>query len=1278
MVSYCEIPEMQQQEWTSRIFSHLFEYLKDAKYGNPQVLTSIYNCLSSWLYRHKACADHAKSLLQWVIDTWDSKHKEDQAEWASLLEMLFYIYLSPQSKNWNSVPVDILQTLGVKLCERKKGVFSLKHDNLLCCLILMGTCLAIKEQTGEDNKRFLETVERWLSSCSAAKDWGNYSEELLDTLCELCRFALIDFDVSKHVSDWILHCLCRLILDPSTCHYAVIRRKSICIVQQMIEASKDSNNPKEFHSILDRFFWVCMEYELNSHCKHIDGTFLYWYPSQAWETEGEREAVETLLVATHQNICDLVAKGTPVISFFLFLSTQTARTRTSKWWNRLYRCFTASHLTKNLDAQRIAVEEWKNGLQHEQRSISHCCAQTLASYSLFLPFDVVHHWIWDSLSYLCFSQLENISREDYEIFIDCLPILSQADEEILQLQKELESLQQQLSSLKAPTERKKSQVVSRNKQQTQADLDRQKSMMEKRVRELEERISHVQKAQKTAKILLQAEAGLHYIVGLHAHLSFTKEHLRKHISKVMDWIPILIQYGILRSLVLSAIVVCCKVCEDSIAKEAYRIANAFEECLWKHNELEWIDAFSSEQLSLEAFCIFYPLLERTLEEHPSERNLIRKILETLQKHLENNPSIAVYCASRKEFAKLLYRILEREDSNFSIASSCLGEWSERGFQQLDTGEDISPLLSGLLSGKSSVRGAFLDAIARLPILTLLAQDVNAVVPTQDALLCRFLWLSCHDPEEENALVAQHLFHLYHGKTSLELDVPEYVKWLSHSDQDIRAAAAQSIAHLYQNYSVEEYAQDAKTQWNKQKSQFLAHLFSLYVENLESKDKSSDSLWKTREGVARVLEAMGQRGVLETKELPVVFTFFIARGFGDVHDQVRARNISAAIALINSQGANCVSTLLSLVERQLSKDTAANQQSNDKEQLRAQDLVKEGLVVSLGTLAQHLNKDDPRIETSMEWLIKICLETPSEPVQVRVRDCLQSLAPMARSKSLENGTRLSKELVTNDSYGARRGAAYALTGIVKGIGLGSLSEMGILESLFCRLEQQKLDVKAKQGRLFLLEILSKSLKGIIDPYVMETLPFLLSCSGDSSAEVRETFLVTSKALMSSISGICVRIVLPQLLKGLQDRSWRVKVASCEMLGTMAYCAPRQLAECLPQIVPKLSDALIDSHPKVVETAEASLYRIASVTKNPEVRDLAPFIMEALRNPAMKTSAALDAMMATEFTHIVDAASISLLIPVLHRGLRERSTEVKKKAALILGSMCSQIASPKVSC
>ncbi|GJQ13614.1 hypothetical protein GpartN1_g5405.t1 [Galdieria partita] len=1286
----------ENQHWMNTISLGLLESLKGSRYGNPQILSGIYDCLSSWLYKHRASEELVKSLIQWIIDTWDSKHKEDQVEWTHLLEMLFYAFLSPKSENWNTVPGDILQTLGFKICQRKKGTFPLRQDNLLCCLILMGIWFSVKQQFGENNSQLKEIIERWIWSCYgsavAAVSWGHYSEQLLSIMSELCSYSLIDFSfwafVSEKVYDLILRCLCRLILDPSTNH--CVLKNCIRIVQGMTEISKESNCHQGFQFILERLFWYCMEYELNNHYKHIDGTFLYWYPSQAWEMEGERKAVETLIDKTFRNVNDLFNKSVSVSSFFLFLSTDTAVTKASKWWNRIYQHFKETCPIDKLEAidfKRLAVEEMKSeqGVANEQRMICRNAAYALSSFTLFVPCDVVHSWIWESLFHSCFSGLQSCSVIDYQIFIDCLPILSHASNEIFELQKELESLRQQLTSnKKASTERKKPQVDSRHKQQVQAELDKQKTIMEKRIEEIEKRLSSIQRAQETEKLLKQAEAGLCYIVGLNEHLDVLKDQLKEHIGSVMDWVPLLIQFGVLRNLVLSTVMVCCKVCEASIAKEAYHIARAFEECVWKRNKFERLEAFSSEQLSLESFYIFYPLLEATLEEHSSERNLIRNVLQTLQMHLQTNPSIALYCSNKNKFAKLLYDILEREDSNFSIASSCLGEWSEKGLQQL--GDNILPLLSGLLSGKSSVRGAALDAIARLSILTMYAQQLSVADDTQDALLCRFLWLSCHDPEEENALVAQHLFHLYHGKTSLECDVPEYVKLLSHTEQDIRTAAAHAIAHSFQDNNLEENfsSEDSKIQWNKKKSQFLAHLFSLYVENLETKqterellteNQPRDSHWKVRDGVARVFEAMGQRSVLETKELPIIFTFFIARGFGDTHDQVRTRNISAAVALIDSQGASCVSTLLSLVEKQLTKYADTTQQLNDREQLRVQDLTKEGLVVSLGTLAQHLTENDPRIETSMEWLMKICLETPSEPVQMRVKDCLSSLASKATAKSIDFGRKLFKELVQNDSFGARRGAAYALTGLLKGIGLGSLSEMGILDSLFCRLDQQKLDTKAKQGRLFLLEILSKSFKGVIDPYVMETLPFLLSCSGDSSSEVREACLTTAKALMSSISGICVRIVLPSLLKGLEDRSWRVKVASCEMLGTMAYCAPRHLAECLPQIVPKLSDTLIDSHPKVVETSEASLYRIASVTKNPEVRDLAPFIMEALRNPATKTNAALDAMLATEFTHVVDAASISLLIPVLHRGLRERSTEVKKKAALILGSMCSQIASPK---
>lgn len=43
--------------------------------------------------------------------------------------------------------------------------------------------------------------------------------------------------------------------------------------------------------------------------------------------------------------------------------------------------------------------------------------------------------------------------------------------------------------------------------------------------------------------------------------------------------------------------------------------------------------------------------------------------------------------------------------------------------------------------------------------------------------------------------------------------------------------------------------------------------------------------------------------------------------------------------------------------------------------------------------------------------------------------------------------------------------------------------------------------------------------------------------------------------------------------------------------------------------------------------------------------------------------------------VDAPSLALLVPIVHRGLRERSSETKKKAAQIVGNMSSLVAEHK---
>jgi len=216
--------------------------------------------------------------------------------------------------------------------------------------------------------------------------------------------------------------------------------------------------------------------------------------------------------------------------------------------------------------------------------------------------------------------------------------------------------------------------------------------------------------------------------------------------------------------------------------------------------------------------------------------------------------------------------------------------------------------------------------------------------------------------------------------------------------------------------------------------------------------------------------------------------------------------------------------------------------------------------------------------------------------------------------------------------------------------------------------------AREGALLFLRALCELGLKSIEPYVVPLLAAALDECGSSVSSLREAAEEASEAIVSIANPLAVPLlIVPVLFEALHSPEWRVKLTALERLAQVAGIAPRMTSKMLPQIIPTVTSQIWDTKPQVTRAASAALLAVCQTNDNPDVKPAIPAVVHAISKPA-DTYKAVEEPMCTTFLATVDASTLSILCPILSRGLKEKNALRKRSCCVVIENMSRLVDSP----
>jgi len=199
---------------------------------------------------------------------------------------------------------------------------------------------------------------------------------------------------------------------------------------------------------------------------------------------------------------------------------------------------------------------------------------------------------------------------------------------------------------------------------------------------------------------------------------------------------------------------------------------------------------------------------------------------------------------------------------------------------------------------------------------------------------------------------------------------------------------------------------------------------------------------------------------------------------------------------------------------------------------------------------------------------------------------------------------------------------------------------------------------------------------VEPYLISLLPLTLAAVGDKMTSVKNAAQAASQAIVRAINPNAVKAALPHIRNSIiTAQKWPEKMNGLDCIETLVETAPTQLSFLVPTLIPIVSESMWDTKPEVKKKAYGTMEKICKLIENKDIEKFIPELIKCVAKPE-NVPETIHLLGATTFVTDVHEPTLAIMVPLLERGLAERETAIKRKAAVIVDNMCKLVEDPQI--